>query len=122
MRRLLMFMIACLIGNALYAQAGTPDLSWTFQWDGARYGLLFEADGLSPGIRNAVRNDIEQVCRFNARAGALFHAYVPGDANHGKYAGSVSLGECYAFIRPSEGMSGGKSTLRRVPIILRPSR
>ena len=96
MKRLLLLMFVCLVGNAVNAQTGTPDLSWTFQWDGARYGLLFETDGLSSAILNTIRNDIEQTYRFNPRTSASFHVYLPGDENHGKYRGRVSLGNTVA--------------------------
>ena len=99
MKRLFLSIFACLLGNALHAQTGTPDLSWAFQWEGTGYGLLFEDEGLSPVLRNTIRYDIEQTYRFNARTNASFRVYLPGDEKYGEYMGRVGLGNAIACPR-----------------------
>lgn len=90
MKRLTLFMFTCMAWNA-HAQSGKPDLSWTFQRAGTQLGLLFEAAGLSPAVRCAIRDDVEQTYRANPGATAVFRAYSPGDEKHGVYAGRVWL-------------------------------
>lgn len=90
MKRLILSMVAGAIGNA-YAQSGSPDLSWTFQWGNQCYGLLFEDDGLTPDIKAAIRDDVQGGLSYNPVTNATFKVLSPGDSQYGAYDGRMTL-------------------------------
>jgi hypothetical protein len=81
--------------TGLFANAQNPpfDLSWTFQCDNARYGLLFESANLTADVKTSIRDDVQNVFSCNSSAGATFHALSAGEPKYGIYTGWMSFSE-----------------------------
>jgi hypothetical protein len=96
----------CAVFIVAFAQAQTlpPDLSWTFQWENASYGLVFENTNLTTSVRSAIRDDIQQVYSYNPSSNIAYRIYQPEDTDkYGKYTGHMHLRENWTC--PS-GLSG----------------
>ena len=75
----------------LCTAASGQDLSWTFQWEASRYGLVFEDTNLVASVKNAIRDDIAYALSLIPSTNVTFEALTPTSSNYGKYAGFVTF-------------------------------
>ena len=71
--------------------ASGQDLSWTFQWDADRYGLIFENTNLVASVKDAICGDLELVLSHIPKNETENCMFVPSNAYYGKYVGYTSL-------------------------------
>ena len=70
--------------------ASGQDLSWTFQWEANRYGLIFEDTNLVAGVKDAIRSDIELVLSHVPKHETELYTLKDGDSYYGEYIGRIS--------------------------------